>query len=70
MKQLMQKGLIRRWYAGDSGSTRAGSGPRPPRYEIPASIGMVNWWRRGQRKKKGGKRENKQPNKRTKAPTA
>lgn len=56
MVRLMETTLVLRWYAGDSGSTRPGGSPRPPRYEIPASAGMVGWWRRDRRKK--GEREN------------
>lgn len=50
MTQLIEAGLVRRWYAGDSGSKTTKGCPRPPRYEIPASIGMVSWWRRGEYK--------------------
>lgn len=38
--------LIYRHYDGDSGSTSLTGSPRPPRYEIPASRGMSNWWKR------------------------
>lgn len=55
VRRLIRTGLIRRWYAGDSGSRKRGGSPRPPRYEIPASIGMVSWWRREKSiTKKGG----------------
>ena len=46
MKRLMENMLIYRWYAGDSGSNTSTGRARPPRYEIPASRGMVKWWRR------------------------
>lgn len=46
MRYLMRNYLIYRWYAGDSGSNTLDGKPRPPRYEIPASRGMINWWRR------------------------
>ena len=49
MRYLMRNYLIYRWYAGDSGTTTPNGRPRPPRYEIPASRGMINWWRRVRR---------------------
>lgn len=45
MKELMRTRLIYRWYKGDSGANGNGERPRSPRYEIPASRGMVIWWR-------------------------
>ncbi|MBA7571312.1 hypothetical protein ES708_13071 [subsurface metagenome] len=51
--------LIIRWYAGDSGTTTKTGRPRPPRDELPASKGMIYWWRRirNQRQKTSRKRE-------------
>lgn len=46
MHRLMADGLIYRWYAGDSGSNTPDGRPRAPRYELPASNGMLNWWKR------------------------
>ena len=46
MQKLMKARLIYRWYIGDSGSNTIDGRPRPPRYEIPASRGMIGWWRR------------------------
>ena len=46
MRRLMADGLIYRWYAGDSGSNTPDGRPRAPRYELPASRGMINWWKR------------------------
>ncbi|GAI79251.1 unnamed protein product, partial [marine sediment metagenome] len=46
MHRLMDDLLIYRWYAGDSGSTILDGRPRPPRYELPASKGMIYWWGR------------------------
>ena len=54
MQKLMVARLIYRWYIGDSGSNTIDGRPKPPRYEIPASRGMIWWWRRirNPRKKK------------------
>ena len=46
MRRLMQDGLIYRWFAGCSGSDSPDGRPKPPRYELPASRGMINWWKR------------------------
>ena len=46
VRRLMRDRLIYRWYAGDSGSQTSDGKPRPPRYEIPGSRGMINWWKR------------------------
>jgi len=53
MRRLMADGLIYRWYAGDSGSNTPDGRARPPRYEIPASNGMINWWKRVRNRLKG-----------------
>ncbi|MBA7666602.1 hypothetical protein ES703_74683 [subsurface metagenome] len=46
MRRLMEARLIYRWYAGDSGENTPDGRPKPPRYELPASRGMINWWKR------------------------
>ena len=49
VKYAKENFLIYRWYAGDSGTTSKNGRPRAPRDEIPASRGMINWWRRVRR---------------------
>jgi AraC-like DNA-binding protein len=45
VKELMRTRLLLRWYRGDSEGNPDTGGPRVPRYEIPASRGMVIHWR-------------------------
>ena len=50
-KELMRTRLVIRWYRGDSAGNKTTGRPRPPRYELPASRGMVIWWRYSLKKK-------------------
>lgn len=52
MRRLMGSSLVYRWYAGDSGENTPDGRPRPPRYELPASRGMLNWWKRTRKRRK------------------
>lgn len=55
VKELMRARLVIRWYRGDSQGKKKTGGPRPPRYELPASRGMVIYWRRNiKARAKGG----------------
>ena len=51
VKQLMRTRLVIRWYRGDSGASTTVGRPRAPRYELPASRGMIIYWRYGLKKK-------------------
>lgn len=52
VKGLMRTRLVIRWYRGDSRGNKETGGPRVPRYELPASRGMVIHWRHGLKSKK------------------
>ena len=45
VKELMRTRLVLRHYKGDSGTTLDRGRPRAPRYELPASRGMIIYWR-------------------------
>ena len=51
VKELMRTRLVVRHYWGDSGSSKITGRPRAPRYELPASRGMVIYWRHKPKKK-------------------
>lgn len=51
VKELMRTRLVLRHYKGDSGTTVSRGVPRAPRYELPASRGMVLYWRHYQGRK-------------------
>ena len=51
VKELMRTRLVLRRYKGDSGTTLSRGRPRAPRYELPASRGMILYWRHYQGRK-------------------
>lgn len=59
---LMAEGLIHRHYPGHSGSTTPGGRPTPPTYELPASLGMIEWWRKTKKPRKQRPKKRKEAN--------